>query len=507
MSESLDQYLQATLSEGHIESSGQFSISLPQLLEKLGSQSLYHWANYSLFAIRGLVKLGCQAIHISQSKHEIWIVGHRDDSCPELSELDSLLPDQILSGQTGMALLARASACLVHQNVDQVMMARWLDTAETTVLNFCPTTNVPKLGPTVKREGFSLGLYAHFTSSQKFCDLEEHLAYAVQYCPIPVMLHKVGWWTSVNDLRIHHWLDQKPAATAHPAEGLAKVEIPLCCDIYQGPSKANGQGLLLKPCGGMSHAHYAACCDSKDFDWLQTAWSTDSVSALGRYFQLEHDEIGIGGLREQRLVWSATKHYANSVWGERGKRKAAVTSLPGESILLLSQKFEEDQVVPVLDGVTLNAIKGQLRIPGLTLIVSPPADLALDLGGQNIVQSQTYLDWLSALRRQTQQAMARALEHPLSPPIVSSQPSALKTCAVTGALCLAGAVLWDGPQISDLIGFTHGGVFGGMLTSIGLRVGRRFLPKSWQDAEKRTFLGRIQRCHDDTVKALETPGN
>jgi hypothetical protein len=504
MSQQLDQYLQTTLSEGHLESTGQFSVSLPQLLEKLGSQSLYHWANYSLFAIRGLVKMGCQAIHISQSKHEVWIVGHRDDSCPDLDELDSLLPDQILSGSSGMALLARATACLVKQQVDQVMMARWSDACETSVLNFSGTANLAKLEPTVKKQGYSLGLYAHFTASQKYYDLESHLIYAVQYCPIAVLLHNVGWWHSIKDLRVCHWLDEKPASPAHPVTGLAKVEIPLCCDLYH----SEGQGLLLKPCGGLSHAHYAACCDNQPFEWLQTAWATDSISSLGRFFKCEPEPIDDGEAKtKQKLTWTATKSFANTFWKEKGARSATITTLAGSSILFLSRKSEEDQLLPVLDGIALDAIKGQLKIPGVTLIACPPPEVAVDLGGQNLVQNQAFQDWLQALRHQIQRDMQQALEHPLNPPIVNEQPSFWKTCAVTGATCVVGAVLMDGPQVTDLIGLVHGGVFGGTLISAGLRVGRGLLPESWQEAEKQSFLGRIQQCHDDAAKALEAPGN
>ena len=62
-----------------------------------------------------------------------------------------------------------------------------------------------------------------------------------------------------------------------------------------------------------------------------------------------------------------------------------------------------------------------------------------------------------------------------------------------GATCVVGAVLMDGPQVTDLIGLTHGGIFGGTLISSGLRLGRGFLPQSWQDSEKQSFLGRIQQ--------------
>lgn len=499
MSEQLEHYLEATLSEGRLDSNGQFTVSLPQLLEKLGSQSLYHWANYSLFAIRGLVRMGCDTIHISQSKREFWIVGHKHESCPELTELDQLLPEQILSGATGMALLARATACLVKQAVDQVMMARWINANESGVMDFSGNSNIPKLSPTVRKEGYSLGLYAHFTASQKFCDLEEHLAYAVQYCPIPVLIHKVGWWTSVKDLRICHWLDQKPKSSAHPPTGLAKVEIPLCCDVYH----SDGQQLLLKPCGGLSHAHYAACCDNQPFEWLQTAWATDSISALGRFFKSEL-RPNDAHKAEQKLTWTATKSFANTIWTEKGARSATITTLAGSSIMLLSQKTEVDQIIPVLDGIALDAIKDQLQVPGVTLIACPPAEVVVDLGGQNLVQNQAFQDWLRVLRSQILSDMQHALDEPLVPPIVNGQPAFWKTCLATGATCVVGAVLMDGPQMTDLIGLTHGGIFGGTLVSAGLRVGRGLLPQSWQEAEKQTFLGRIQQCHDDAEKTLRS---
>ncbi len=501
MSDQLEQYLQATLSEGQIESNGKFTVSLTHLLEKLGSQSLYHWANYSLFAIRAFVNMGCQAIHITQSKKAVWLIGHLKEACPELNELDGLTPGQIVSGSSGLGLLTRAGASLLKQSVEQVMIARWHNSASPDVVSLNGSSTQPQLSPTLQEQGFSLGLYVHFGAEQEFCDLEGHLAYAVQYCPIPVMLHKISWSTSHQDLRTSHWLDLQPHSSAHSAAEQATVKTPLCCDFYQGSQQTASQakqGLLLKPCGGLSNSHHTGTSNSGDFQWLKPAGSFDSYSSLGRFFQVEPNPFGLTGQLQQKLSWSVDQGGGHQI-------DLDLTTVRGHSILLLNDQQETDQILPILDGIAVNAIKGALQIPGLTMVVCVPPTLSFDLSDQNLVQNQAYLDWLMTLRLQAQQSMEKALEHPLPAPAATVQPPLWKTCVLTGALCFTGALIWNGPQMMDILGFTHGGLIGGSLVSSGLRIGRSLLPDSWREEDKQTFLERIRGCRDDAIRAQQMP--
>ena len=469
----LQDYLEATLSEGQIDSQGSFSLSLVELLRKLTLHGFYHEANWSLFAVRALVRLGCQSLHLSQYRKETWLLGYADQQLPGLTELESQTPEEILGGQTGLALLARALGGLVQTKVAQVCLVRWQDGVTREVLPLHGGSQCPKNFPTIPRQGSSLGVFLRFSGRNEW-DLAEHLAYAVQFCPVPVVVHGGGWWSSALDLRGKCWLEGPATSPAYPSEQLVSVQLPLVCDAYLGSEPAGP--LLLKPCGGLRQAQWAAWSVHPHFDWLKPAGPITSISSFGRYYW--------GPQRQQQeLGWAAVRKYMNSDWGDRGPSKASLATAQGDLILLVSAVPHPDQILPILDGISLAGLTDQLGIPGVTLITSAHG-VHLDLSGTRLVQDQQWKDWLGKLRFQVKEILEQMTEIPPRPPVTSKQPSLKKTILATGGFCLVAGSAVFGLQPLDLFFFTHGGIFGGTGVAAGIRLLRDHLPQRWRDEER-----------------------
>jgi hypothetical protein len=487
----LEQHLQASLSEGQFESQGQFGLGLAELIQKLGVHGLYHPANWSLFAVRALVRLGCHSLHLHPFRRELWMVGYARHEFAHL-ELEGQSASQILSGSTGLALLVRAIGGLVRADVAQVCLVSWNDGRTQQVLPVHGGRDCPKLFPSIQPFGGSLGLYVRFRSKNE-CDLAEHLAYPVQYCPVPVMVHKTGLWNSTRDLRGQHWLNQdvNPVA-AYPIDQRARVTIPLCCDVYLGCQPAEPAGpLLLKPCGGDLHAHQAAWSESPSMDWLQPAGALNSVSSLGRYFWGPPGET-------QKLFWSGVRKYMNSEWGDRASSQTSLTTCTGRHILHISFDAHPDQILPILDGVALGALIGKLQIAGVTLIVSA-TELTLDVSGTQVVHDEKLTHWLQELRIQVREALEQVTEVPPTPPVTTTHPPLGKTMLATGGFCLAAGTLTCGVHPQDIFFLTHGGIFGGAAVSAGLRLMRKYLPQRWQDQEH----SRLARVLKERLRAAQ----
>ena len=472
-SDPLQTYLQANLKEAHLESQGSFTLSVQELLRKVGSDGLYHPANWTLFTLRAMVNLGCSGVDVAQSKDEFWWVGHGVSS-DILDRFENLDPTQVLACSCGPSLLARAVGALLAESRARVSLALWQDGERCAQICLEGDLSAARLRPTVQRQGYSLGLYVCFPQHGKI-DLSEHLGYPLQYCPIPVRLHTTGWFTQVVDLRGSHWLTQKPRSPAFPSPEMAQVVMPLCSDFYRS-SPAAGP-LLLKPCGGESHAHKAAWCDGQGLDWLEVASALGSVSSLGRYY-----EGPTSPARE--LKWSGRRTYFNSEWGEKGVSSASLTTCRGSHIVLVSLKPHPDQIVPIRDGVTLAALSGQLDVPGVTLISAAPPELSLDLTGFRLIHNGHYGAWLRQLRQTLRESLEVMTEVPPRPPLVTQQPSMVKTMLATGGISLAAGTLCLGLHPQNLFLLTHGGIFGGSAVSAGFRLMRDYLPERWREQEQ-----------------------
>lgn len=490
MTDSVGDYLQATLAEASFDSHGRFTLALGQLLRKLACHSLFHWSNWSLFAIRAMLRSGCRSIHLTQKKQQIWLVGHASHELPTLEGVQDQSPDQILAGDSAPALLARALGSLMRPETEQICLARFLDGACLDVQYLYGGAEPPELSPNVQRGGWTLGIYLRLAPG---CGgkLESHLAYGVQFCPVPVVAHSSGWWTFTTDLRACHWLEEQPGSPAYPDDLQARVTLPLACDIYRTGSEA----VLLKPCGGRSQAVWAAWTEGGPFEWTRPAGALASLSAVGRYFW------GEPGPARQELEWSARRTYMNSEWGDKGESTARLTTCGGRDMLFVSRAEHEDTVIPILDGVTLGALKGKLGIAGVTLVTAAPAHLKLDLTGLRLVEDEALQAWLQQLRGEIKVILDEVTEVPPHPPVVMNQPSMAKTMLATGSICLLAGTITCGLQPQDIFFFTHGGVFGGSAVSVGMRLLRDFLPHGWREQEQSQLVALLKQRRQAALKA------
>ncbi|MBS2040437.1 hypothetical protein JST97_35950 [bacterium] len=492
-SNDLTDYIEAGLTEGQLDSHGCFTLALTELLRKLGNHGLYHWGNWSLFLVRGLVRLGCHSLHLKQKGKQLWLVGHGLEAQHLWTEMQALSPDQVLAAQSAGALIARALGSLISEHVELASLFEWRDSGLHELMHLTGECATPKLSPIVQKQGWSLGLFVQLRTQ---LDLSQHLAYAVQYCPRPFLAHRSGWFDSDSEVRGRHWLDQDSKSEAYPPDQLARVKIPLCCDVYQAAPQG---GLLLKPCGAKMHAQRAFWCERSNLDWLQRVGATGSISSLGRYFWGETTEL-------QELTFSGTRKFMNSSWGEKGPSQGKMTTSTGRHILHIAFEDEPDQVVPVMDGVALGVLRGKLGIPGLTLIVEAP-QLALDLSGLQLVQSPELEHWLQSLRALIRSILEEVTEVPPETSVVLKQPPLGKVMLATGGACFVAGALTFGLNPADVICFTHGGIFGGTAVAGALRVMNKHLPRQWQEQERELVISTLKKRLRDTRKALRQREN
>lgn len=199
-------YLEASLSEGQLDSQGVFTLSFVELLQKLAASSVCRETNWSLLAVRALVSLGCQSLHLSQFARETWLLGCSDQQLPALVELESLTLEQILAGHSGLALLARSLGGVLATKVAQVCLVGWRGGATREVLPVHGGSQCPQNFPILPPQGYSLGIYLRL-AGRRDRDLDRDLAQAVRYCPTPMVVHGAGWWSTSPDLRSRRWLE------------------------------------------------------------------------------------------------------------------------------------------------------------------------------------------------------------------------------------------------------------------------------------------------------------
>lgn len=202
----MHRFLEARLSEGQLESQGAFTVLFVELLRKLAAEGDFREENWSFSAVRALVRLGCQGVHLSQFARESWLLGCSAQQLPALVELDSLTLEQILVGQSGLALLARALGGVLATKVAQVCLVGWKDGVTREVLSVHGGSQRPKNFPIIPPHCYTLGIYLRF-AGRKYRDLAEELTQAVRHCPVPIVVHSAGWWSASSDLRGRRWLE------------------------------------------------------------------------------------------------------------------------------------------------------------------------------------------------------------------------------------------------------------------------------------------------------------
>ncbi|MFN8613702.1 MAG: hypothetical protein U0931_39575 [Vulcanimicrobiota bacterium] len=487
-SDELANFIEAGLGEGHFHSHGSFTLALNELVRKLGNHGLYHWANWSLFLVRGLVRLGCHSLHLNQKWQNLWLVGHGQEPQDLWEQMEALSAEQVLAGHSAAALIARALGSLVPEHVKEACLVLWCDGTMREILVVRGEGAIPKLAPSVQRQGWSIGLSVQLLTR---VDLAQHLAYAVQYCPVPFLSHRTGWFDSDSEVRGQHWLDQAPPQAAYPPELMARVKIPLCCDVYQAEPEG---GLLLKPCGGTIHAQRAFWSEQSNLDWLKPVESTGSISAIGRYLWGQSGDL-------QKLTFSGTSKYMNSSWGAKSPSTGSLHTCRGKYILLVAFEEEADQVVPILDGVALGTIRGRLGVPGVTFIVEAP-DSGLDLSGLQLVDSAEFREWLRSLQRLLKNILEEVTEVPPKTSVILKQPHLAKVMAATGGACFLTGVAAFGFNPVEIFLFTHGAAFGGMAVATAMRTMHRHLPQSWQDEEREFVISTLKKRLRDTRRAI-----
>ncbi|MBX3170674.1 MAG: hypothetical protein KF760_24935 [Candidatus Eremiobacteraeota bacterium] len=407
-----------------------------------------------------------------------------------MADIETQTSAQILAGATPEGLLARAVAGLAQADATQVSLVCWQNGTTSRVRNLIGPGRCPKNFPVLQREGWCLGIYVWFSTGCPW-ELAAHLSYPVQFCPIPVMEHHLRPWSSASDTRGKYWLGQATTDSPYPPDRMLNLELPLLCDIYLG--KGISGPLLLKPGGGHSHSHLAGWCNQKCFEWLKPAGPISSISTLARYYwgpQSIHQEF----------KWSAQRKLLNSAWEEKPARTAWLTTARGSDILFISADTHADRLLPIADGIALEALFDELKIPGLTLITGADS-LNMDVSGSRIVEDVRFKLWLQEKRLVIQEALEKALEIPPTPPNYHWPPLG-KTMLATGLSCLLAGILANGFQPSDFLFLTHGGIFGGTAVAAGLRSIANYLPGRGRQEQQRNITRVLQERLQATQQAI-----
>lgn len=460
-----------------LESSGHFTVSLQERWRKLGQHALGHRALWILVAIQALVLAGARAVRLSSKQGETWLVGEGSEEGYLTLDSADLLP-----------LWETALAVLAQQQPERLVLVNWGKGCHVAVdLQGNGQPLKPTLPPPPVADQAS-GIYLRHPQ-MRVEELGSYLAFAVQYCPVPVLYYQPNLLGgNTQDLRSQYWLDQGVPADPGEDRRLRRLTFspttPVLADFYW---EAENGPLLLKPPGGGDGALESDWTFDPHLEWHRSPQLLQSSSSTCRYI------FRAPSASPQILEWSTRATILNTPLAGKAESRYQRAFVTGDCLLLLEDQDREDWLWPVRGGVLLQPIRGRLGIPG-AFMVAGADPLATDLSGLELLDSQECGDWIQSLKHRARSGLETALLHPPQSRR-RERHRGWKSILGSGGVAF-GLSLLNGFQAYDLLFLSHGALLGGFLVYSSRELWDRHAPARWTARGRQGLVEALQHRLD-----------